>query len=125
MHSQLPCHLRIALSPIQSIATLTSVHPNHPTTLAFMHPSHLATSTSIHPSHPATSASIQPPIFHTTMFQPVIGPHHVQTAACHIHTLPHANFILVQLKPKMPNSSDTFHLLVIPHHDDDVIMTSC
>jgi hypothetical protein len=40
-----------------------------------------------------------------------------------ICTLPRVHSILVQLSPKMPKSSDTCHLLVMPHHHD-VMLTS-
>jgi hypothetical protein len=41
-----------------------------------------------------------------------------------IHTLPHVNFILVQLSPKTPKLSDTCHLLVLPCVLANVILTS-
>jgi hypothetical protein len=106
-------------------ATVTTCHTtSHPYCVTSqstsIQPSHPATSTFVHPSHPATSASVQPPIIHTSMFHPVIGPHHVWTSRCHVRTLPRVNFVLVQLSLKMPKLSDTCHLLVLPH----VLLTS-
>jgi hypothetical protein len=112
MHSLLPHYLPCSLSYIH-VSCQVSVH------IAKLVTESISMSAFVLPSHPAMSASVQPVFFRTSTCQPVIGPCHVWTSMCHVHTRPHVISVLVQLIPKIPKPSDTCHL-VLPHFLVDI-----
>jgi hypothetical protein len=124
-HSQhlvsLPRHLRIA----QLAATSASVQPYHlPNHLTYHKCTCRSTSCPYYTVTLPHQHPYGPAVIRTATCQSIIGPRHVRTATCH-PTLTHVKSVECQLNPKMLNLSDTCHLLVMPHQDDDVILTSC
>jgi hypothetical protein len=124
MHSQLPCHRRTTQSPVQSAAMS---HSYNPVTL----PCHIRTTQSpchviIHTTQSPCHVSFR--TTHCHLYCHVSACHwatscmdcHVSSVQCHV-----SNPYWCQLSPKMPNLSDTCHLLVMPCQHDDIIMTSC
>jgi hypothetical protein len=117
----------------QCIVSITSSYIV--TQSSFVQPSHLpvtfhrttmcrAMSSSILHSHPSMSASIQPnchPYCHVSAcyWATSCMDCHVSSVQCHV-----SNPYRCQLSPKMPNLSDTCHLLVMPHQHDDIMMMS-